>query len=96
MQKIDPTNSGTGTLHLNEQRHKQQSCISFQKEPNTTMPNTESNMKNMMSMLEKILISVDAAVPTIDCARVVNDNYIVLSSRERRMVSITFKLMNMY
>ena len=60
MQKIDSTNSGAGTLHLNEQRPKQQSCISFQKEPNTTMPNTESNMKNMMSMLEKILISVDA------------------------------------
>ena len=38
------------------------------------------------------------AVPTIDCARVVNsnDNDIALSSRERRMVSITFKLMNMY
>ena len=33
------------------------------------------------------------AVPTIDCARVVNDNDIVLSSRERRMVSIAFKLM---
>ena len=32
MQKIDSTNSGTGTLHLNEQRPKQQSCISFQKE----------------------------------------------------------------
>ena len=60
MQKIDPTNSGTGTLHLIEPRPKQQSCISFQKEPNTTMPNTESNMKNVMSMLEKILISVDA------------------------------------
>ena len=62
MQKIDFTNSGTGTLHLNEQRLKQQSCISFQKEPSTTMTNTESNMKNMMSMLEKILnfeISID-------------------------------------
>ena len=33
------------------------------------------------------------AVPTIDCARVVNDNDIVLSSCERRMVSIAFKLM---
>ena len=59
MQKSNPSNSGPNTLRVNE-KSKQQSCISFQKEPNTTMPNREPNMENMMSMLQKILISVDA------------------------------------
>ncbi len=60
MPKIIPTNSGLSTLRINEQQPKKQSCISIQKGLNTAMSNAEPNMENMMSMLERILISVDA------------------------------------
>ena len=63
MQKVDTTISEASTACLNEQRAKQvkqQSCLSFQKKPNTATPNKQPNLENVMIMLEKILISVDA------------------------------------
>ena len=63
MQKVNTTNSEVSTACLNEQRAKQvkwQSCLSIQKKTNTAIPNEQSNMENVMIMLEKILISVDA------------------------------------
>lgn len=60
MQKANSSGCGLNTWSVNEQRFKQQSCISFQREATRTVSNIQPNMGGMLNMLQKILISVEA------------------------------------